>query len=92
MRVVGSIEHPYLKITLFKMDNKLSVKFETGLFEQIYKFRTGDQIESVADVERLVDETFIAQVEVQFAAMQRIKNEALLKAHPTELEEFDEII
>ncbi len=92
MRVVGSIEHPYLKITIFKMDNKLSVKFETGLFEQIYKFRTGDQIETVADVQQLVDASFLEQVEAQFAVMNRIKNEAFLKYHPQDLNEFDEII
>ena len=50
MRVIGNIDHPILKITAFKMDNKLSIKFESGLFEQTYKFRESEQLRLKEDV------------------------------------------
>ena len=34
MRILGYLEHPTLKITVFKMDNRISVKFENSLYEQ----------------------------------------------------------
>ncbi|MBK7870450.1 MAG: hypothetical protein IPJ74_07085 [Saprospiraceae bacterium] len=52
MRIIGYIEHPVLKITVFKMDNKISIKFESGLYEQTYKFRSGDTISNLGDVKK----------------------------------------
>ena len=37
MRIIGQIEHPDLKITVFKSDNRISVKFENEGYEQIFK-------------------------------------------------------
>ena len=62
MRITGYIEHPVFKITIFKMDNKFSVKFETPQFEQTYKFRIGEGIENEADIRKLVDGPFITAV------------------------------
>ena len=39
MRILGYIDHPVVKITVFKMDNKFSVKFESIHYEQTFKFR-----------------------------------------------------
>ncbi len=39
MRVIGQLEHPRLKITLFDQNDKLSVKFEKGQSEIILKFK-----------------------------------------------------
>ncbi|MEY3367986.1 MAG: hypothetical protein RI973_1141 [Bacteroidota bacterium] len=82
MRIIGNIEHPGLKITVFKMDNKLSVKFETGLYEQTYKFRESEYLKEFADMQRLVDEEFIQCVEARFASMHQEKNEAMLRFLP----------
>jgi hypothetical protein len=93
MRIVGYIEHPILKITVFKMDNKFSVKFESGLYEQTYKFRSGDAIESLADIEKIVDQTFCEEVLQQLNTMHRTKNQAMARAlAPDEADEFEEII
>jgi hypothetical protein len=93
MRIIGEIDHPSLKITLFKMDNRLSVKFESGFYEQTYKFRTADGLETAEDLRKIVDEGFIQAVNEQFAALHRIKMEALTRhAPPAEEDEFETII
>ncbi|MEM1319603.1 MAG: hypothetical protein AAGG75_05065 [Bacteroidota bacterium] len=92
MRIIGSIDHPVMKITVFKMDNKLSVKFETGLYEQIYKFRTGDSINTLEDMQQLVDEPFINSVLAEMTTLHQIKSQALSRLLPEEEEDFDQII
>lgn len=92
MRVAGEIDHPFMKITIFKMDNKLSVKFETGLFEQIFKFRTGENLESPEDIKKMVDQEFINQVENQFILMNKSKFDALNRYAPVEEDNFPVII
>jgi len=62
MRIIGTIPHPDFKITVFKMDNRLSVKFERGLNEQTYKFRTNNELQNFEDMQRLVDADFVASV------------------------------
>ncbi len=93
MRIIGNIEHPILKITVFKMDNKLSVKFETGLYEQTYKFRESDELKNMEGIQKLVDGPFIEAVLNEFKQMHRLNMEAWGRFLPKESEEeFEEII
>ncbi len=93
MRIVGHIDHPVLKITVFRNDNKLSVKFESGLYEQTYKFRDGEGIDAVDDVCRLVDDAFIASVFAGLQHMHETRISALTRQiGGMALEEFEEII
>ncbi len=92
MRIIGSIDHPVLKITIFQMDNKLSVKFETGLYEQTYKFRNSDNINTLEDIKQLVDETFITNALAEMSNLHQIKSRAMSRFLPTEEDEFDNII
>ncbi|MEQ8707121.1 MAG: hypothetical protein RIC19_24530 [Phaeodactylibacter sp.] len=93
MRIAGYIEHSALKITIFQMDNRFTVKFEDGKNEQAYKFRTGQFINSVQDIRRLVDAAFIQEVMVEMGRMHRVHQSALQRLQPEETEdEFDEII
>ncbi len=81
MRIIGHIPHPTLKITVFRMDNRLSVKFETGFFEQTYKFREQEGLQDFQDVARLVGESLLSRVILQFRDMQEIR-EAFLQGLP----------
>ncbi|MEM6380989.1 MAG: hypothetical protein AAF705_22645 [Bacteroidota bacterium] len=92
MRIVGEIKHPSWKITLFQMDTRFSVKFEQGQLEQIYKFRTGDFIQTVQDVRRLITPAFIEKVADVFVQMTDLSTETLAAQRARELKEFDEII
>lgn len=93
MRIAGYIDHPRLKITIFQMENRFSVKLETGIHEQTYKLRKGGPIETVADVRRWVDKTFIEGVEQEFKYMHRIQREALSRLESNNAQdEFPDII
>ncbi len=92
MRIIGHIEHPSLKVTIFKMDNKLSVKFENSLYEQTYKFRDGQGIDSVEAVQALVDDTFLEGIQQNFMAMHRLNQEASGRRNNASEEEFERII
>lgn len=93
MRIVGYIEHPNLKITVFKMDNKTSIKFETGMYEQTYKFREMDQLNNMEQIKELVNDEFTNNILTEFQKMHQFKNNALSNFLPKEEEdEFEEII
>lgn len=92
MRIIGYIDHPSLKITVFQMDNKLSVKFENTFYEQTYKFRQSEVLNTIADVKKLVDATFIQTVLEQFPKMHQTKQAALNRFLPEIEDEFEEII
>lgn len=93
MRIIGNIEHAILKITVFKMDNKFSVKFESGLYEQIYKFRSSDTIKGLEDIQKMVDVPFCEEVLQDLNRMHQRKNQAMARNLPQETGmEFEEII
>ncbi len=92
MRIIGYLGHPGLKTTVFKMDNRLSVKFETGLYEQTYKFREGEGADTLEDVQRLVDEGFFSGVLELFQHMHALRNQRLSALAASDFSEFEEII
>jgi len=68
MRVVGEINRPECKITIFHWNEKYLVKFEIGMYEQTYKI---DEYE-VADeeaVKALINDDFVAKIIARFDAM-----------------------
>ncbi|MEM1122764.1 MAG: hypothetical protein AAGJ18_20130 [Bacteroidota bacterium] len=93
MRIVGDIPHPSLKITIFLHDSKYSVKFESGLYEMTYKFRSGDELDSVAAIKAIVDATFIQEVAQHLPKMHQQKLGAIGRWMKDKEElDFDEII
>ncbi len=93
MRIVGDIPHPTLKITLFLHDSKYSVKFESGLYELTYKFRSGDEIDSVEAIKAIVDAQFIAEVMTALPKMHQQKLGGIRRwLTEKEAEDFEEII
>ena len=54
MRLLANIPHPLLKISIFTNDNRFTLKFESGLYEQTYKFRDGDGYDSVDAIIQLI--------------------------------------
>jgi hypothetical protein len=92
MRIVGEIDHPRMKISIFKNEGKFSLKFEGGLLEQIYKFRDDDRLASVEDVKRLVDADFLSKIEDILRGMKSAQVEAMERAFPIDEHEFDVIL
>ena len=72
MRVIGYLDSPAgQKITVFKHEAKLILKFEEGLYELSYKFRQNEALQDLADLEKLVDTDFRQAVSRHFAAMRQ---------------------
>ncbi len=93
MRIIGNIEHPDLKITVFKMDNRVSVKFENTLYEQTYKLGMDERTGSMEGVTRLVDPGFIDHVSSLFRQMHQARISAFGRAFPAGQDAtFEEII
>ena len=77
MRIIGNIDHPTLKITAFQHDGKLSVKFEVGLMEQLFKFRESEQLNDFKGLEKLIDAAFIGGVLKTFQQMHKTREAAM---------------
>lgn len=68
MRVVDSIPHESMSITIMQMNDKYQVRFEAGPMEQIFKF----SIEEVGNLEGLkkrIDDAFINTTRKRFNEM-----------------------
>ena len=91
MRIIGEIEHPVYKITVFSMNNKLSVKIEDQLIEQVFKFRDGSRIEKLEDIQLFLNAEFMKVVGENFALLNKARIQSLLHIQSSE-DEFDEII
>lgn len=75
------------------MDEKYAVKFESGLFEQTYKLRTGSEITSLEDIKKLVDAKWQHDVMEILKQMNQTKLAATSRYMSANVEdEFDEII
>ncbi len=71
MRYIGDIPHPFIKISLFKMDNKYSLKMEMGMYEQTYKWRDIDGLQTPEHISKIIDEEFLVSCITHFKEMQQ---------------------
>lgn len=93
MRIIGDIPHPTLKISVFKSDQRISVKFENALYEQTFKLGTDDRLATVEAVTQWVDGALLADVQAGFQQMHRARLAAMARAFPdTATDVFEEII
>lgn len=68
MRIVGSIPHESLTISIFQMNDKFQLKFEAGPMEQIFKFHV-DDVKSVEGLKALITTDFIEVTRKRFNDM-----------------------
>ena len=68
MRIIDTIPHPSISISIFHMNDKYIVKFEAGPMEQAFKFFTED-VKSVERLKTIVNEAFIEKVRIRFNEM-----------------------
>lgn len=71
MRIIGTIPHPYVKISVFAMNMRYSVKFEMGQMEQTFKIRESESITGLEDISKLIDDTLIDECMEHFTAMHK---------------------
>ncbi|MBP6827357.1 MAG: hypothetical protein KA165_12415 [Saprospiraceae bacterium] len=82
MRIIGHIEHPDIKITVFKMDNRVSVKFENTLYEQTFKLGMDERTASMEAIQKLIDARFTDQVSDIFRQMHQTRIAGFKRAFP----------
>jgi hypothetical protein len=68
MRIIDSIPHPSITISIFEMNNKYLVKFEAAMMEQVFKY-TKDEAANVDKLKSLITEAFIEKVRERFNEM-----------------------
>jgi hypothetical protein len=92
MRIIGYIEHPEWKITVFKMDHKISVQFEHPLYIQTFKFTNHPDITSLEGAKTFVNQSLLQGISENFKQMHLSAIQACQVFRPTDSEYFDEII
>lgn len=93
MRIIGHIEHPVLKITVFRSDNRISVKFENEGYEQTYKLGADERLNDLESIRKWIDFQLLEEILERMRQMHRGKLGALLRAFPPDgPPEFEEII
>ncbi len=93
MRIIGQIDHPTLKISVFKNDNRTFLKFENGVSEITYKLGDDDRFKTTEAIQQIVDAPLLDAVNDQFRAMHTARLAAIARAFPAEnTAEFETII
>ncbi|MDO8998353.1 MAG: hypothetical protein Q7W45_01210 [Bacteroidota bacterium] len=68
MRIIDSIPHQSMTISIFQMNDKYQVKFEAGPMEQIFKFSV-EEVRGVENLKKLMNEDFIEKTRLRFNEM-----------------------
>jgi hypothetical protein len=94
MRLIGQIPHRVLKISVFKNDNRLSIKFEQPHHDITLKMGNDDRFRTLEDAERFVDAPLLAAVEQLMAQVYQAQLQALNRQTDTtaQADHFDIII
>ena len=62
MRILGEIPHGFMKITVFTMNDKVSIKFEHDLMEHIIKFRKDGMVNDFETAQQFVNNNILEGV------------------------------
>ncbi|MEE9374196.1 MAG: hypothetical protein V3V00_14175 [Saprospiraceae bacterium] len=92
MRIIKELQIKDVNITIFKMEQKFTLKLEWQRMEQVFKLDGREGIEDVNNVIDVIDKEFIENVQSVFQSMLKNRNERLKALQEVEDEEFPEII
>ena len=68
MRIVGSIPHESMTISIFQMNDKFQEKFEAGPMEQTFKFAL-EEVKDMDNLKKLITPEFIENTRKRFNEM-----------------------
>ncbi|HQQ93237.1 MAG TPA: hypothetical protein PLQ93_01675 [Bacteroidia bacterium] len=68
MRVIDTIPHESMSITIMQMNNKFQVRFEAGPMEQIFKFST-EEVGNLEGLKKRLSPDFILATRQRFNQM-----------------------
>lgn len=93
MRLIGYIPHPFLLISIFRNDGRVSVKLENERYEQTYKLGDDERFSSIEAIHQFVDERFLEEAVQIFAQMHAVRlGSAGRMAPDTSEQDMEEII
>jgi len=92
LRIIADIAHPRLKITVFQMNGRISVKFEKHLIEHILKLRDGSPLNDLDKLKSVLGPEVLTSIEKSIEEEHKLRNGLEVKLIDDELDEFDEII
>ncbi len=58
-----------------QMNNRFVLKLEANMLEQTYKFNEDDNLRTMADMEKMVDDTFLQECIRRFSDMNKNRGE-----------------
>ncbi len=76
MRIISTIPHPLVKISVFSMNNKYLLKMEANGYEQVYKIPE-DEVSGVESIQKILTDEFMDTVIERFKSMMLDWNNAL---------------
>lgn len=89
MRIIGEIKHPRYKITVLKMNEKVTIQIEDRLVSQSFVFRDGSGIRDLSTAEELLTPQFLQKVDGRFQEMNADYIEALENLNIEKFDDFD---
>jgi hypothetical protein len=92
MRILGHIPHPVYHITVFKMENKLSIQFEFDDFAQTYKYKGIENLENLQQAIAFVSPELLTEVAQIFNRMHMANYGARTKLTLEAARDYDDII
>jgi len=71
VRIIDTIPHPQLRISIFEMNAKYLVKFEAGPYEQTYKIERSE-CASLEELKSHVNDELLVEVAACFRKMHEV--------------------
>ena len=75
MRIIGDINHPIYKISVFKSGERTIIQIENGHFTQQYKFNDGEIVQDLATAQYYFTIDFLSNIDIIFNMMNNAKTQ-----------------
>ncbi len=89
MRIIGEIPHATYKITVLKMNERVTIQIEDRLVSQSFVFRDGSGIKDLGTAEQLLTFDFMQKVTKRFQSMNKDYAEALEALNDEQFDDFE---
>lgn len=89
MRIIGEIAHPSYKITVLKMNERVTIQIEDRLVSQSFVFRDGSGIQDLNSAEKLLTPQFMQNVDQRFVEMNKDYIQTLEALNSKEIDDFE---
>lgn len=68
MRIIATIPHPDIRISVFHINDKYILEMEAGSMKQVFKFST-DEVSGVEEIQKMMNEDFLRKTMERFKEM-----------------------